>query len=423
MNHCLGLAEYRSVVFLCVSVLLFAGQVCGADEEEVLDRASREILLQFKPQVGVSARSAVLRSCNVQKVRAAYRHRFFIITVPEKIRLRVLQRLTVHPDVACAEPNSIVRACGVPDDPLYERQWHFAMINLETAWHFSTGAGVVIAVVDTGVNPWGRDGFGVRLLEGYNALLGIPARWHDSNGHGTHVAGTIAQETGNQKGVAGIAYQAQILPVKVLGRVGYGTRASVAEGIYWAVDHGADIINMSLGEPDRSEVLSAAVAYAAAHGGLMVAAAGNDSSAEEVAPVYYPAAFEHVLAVAAVDMVGNRAWYSNAGPEIDIAAPGGDTGVDNNGDGYPDGVLQETFEPMLGFAFGAFGWGYRYLQGTSMAAAHVTGVAALLKALHPAWSPDDVAEALNHTAIDLGTAGKDDATGWGLLNAGAAVTY
>lgn len=413
----------RFFFFIIAGVLLFSAGACQAGEDEVLGQASCEILVQFKPQVDAFRRSAVLSWCGARQVRAAYREKFFVIAAPEAQRREVLRRLAALPEVAFVEPNGIVRACSIPDDPLYPRQWHFSMIGLEDAWQYSTGEGVVVAVLDTGINPHGRDGFGKRVLEGYNAILHTPLLWEDSNGHGTHVAGTIAQETGNGRGVAGIAPGALLLPVKVLGRFGYGTRASVAEGIYWAVDHGATIINMSLGEPDRSEIIGEAVAYAAIRGVTMVAAAGNDSAADGIAPVYYPAAFEQVIAVAAVDLLGNRAWYSNAGPEIDIVAPGGDIRFDRDADGYFDGILQETFETALGFPWGAVGWRYAYLQGTSMAAAHVTGVAALIQAIHRDWGPDDITQALGATARDLGNPGIDVQYGRGLVDAAGAVRY
>jgi len=180
---------------------------------------------------------------------------------------------------------------------------------------------------------------------------------------------------------------------------------------------------MSLGETEYSETVRDAVAYADARGVTMIAAAGNDSDGQTLAPVRYPAAFPQVIAVAAVDGTGRRAWYSNTGPEIDIAAPGGDTREDADADGYPDGVLQETFETSLGFVRGAVGWGFRYMQGTSMAAPHVTGVAALVKALRPDWMPEDIRRAMTTTAADRGAPGRDNWHGFGVLDAGAAVRY
>jgi|YNPBryantNP2012_1023418.scaffolds.fasta_scaffold00234_12 serine protease len=404
-------------------VLLLARQSTAADEQQVLSQTASEIIVRFHHPADENVQRAVFEFCHAEQIRPSHRSRFFVMKVPAVSCCTLLRRLRQHPAILFAEQNAYVQACTAPNDPLYNRQWHFSMLNLEQAWQFSTGEGVVVAVLDSGINPWGRDGFGNRLLNGYNALLQVPLRWEDHNGHGTHVAGTIGQETGNGCGVAGIASAAKILPVKVLGRFGYGTRAAVAEGILWAVDHGAQIINMSLGEPDPSEAIRDAVAYAAERQVMLIAAAGNDAQDGLSAPVRYPAAFEQVVAVSALDATGSLAWYSNTGPEIDIAAPGGDTSSDTDRDGNPDGILQETFRQGLGFSWGAFGWGYVYLQGTSMAAAHVTGVAALVQALHPDWKASDIFDALTATAREAGDLGRDSVYGFGILDAAAAVRY
>lgn len=414
----------RRIAAVTVFITLLAAQHAAAlSEQEVLAQASREIIIKFKAHVSSRKKAALYAGAGAMQIRTNARDLFTVITVPETSRSRVLREFIQHPDIAYAEPNGIIRACMIPNDAEYPRQWHFPMINLENAWDYSTGAGVTVAVLDSGINSHGNDGFGDRLLDGYNALLNIPARWEDFNYHGTHVAGTIGQETNNLHGTAGIAFSARLLPVKVLGRTGYGTRASVASGIIWAADHDADIINMSFGENEFSNTIRDAVDYAYAQGVTLVAAGGNDPDGGTPAPVYYPAAFDHVIAVSAVDGNGDRSFYSNVGPEIDIAAPGGDKQVDADQDGYEDGILQETFEMLLGFPWGAIGWSYYYLQGTSMAAPHVAGVAALIKAAHPEWGPDAIEQALTATAVDLGKPGKDSEYGYGLVDADAAVRY
>jgi len=411
------------IIVLCLLGAMAAPGKAGAvSEQDVLEQAGRELLILFKPQTDTDRRADLCARIGAVQVRVPYGGRFSIAALPAGRCAAALRMLARHPAVACAEPNAVVQACAAPDDPDYPRQWHFSMINLAAAWQYGIGDGVVVAVLDSGINPNGRDGFGGRVLSGYNALLDLPLRWQDFNGHGTHVAGTIGQETGNSRGCAGVAPAASLLPVKVLGRLGYGTRAALAAGIVWATDHGAQIINMSLGETEPSEAVRDAVAYAHARGVTMIAAAGNDSDETTLAPVRYPAAFPQVIAVAAVDATGTRAWYSNAGPEIVIAAPGGDTRADGDRDGYPDGVVQETFETGMGFVRGAIGWRSRPLQGTSMAAPHVAGTAALIKALRPDWGPDEIKQALTHTAVDLGAAGGDVRYGAGLLDAAAAVS-
>ena len=396
----------------------------GSSLGTIRECAAQEIIVKFKPApVQESRKLSLLKILGAKSIHGTYKDVFKIIDVPEGSMKTIIQALQKNPDIEYAEPNHTVKAFSIPNDEYYSFQWNFSIINLEKAWDYSTGEDITVAVLDSGINSHGRDGFGLRLLNGYNALISRESRWEDFNFHGTHVAGTIGQETNNGTGVAGIAFHAHLLPVKVLNRMGFGTIASVASGIRWATDHGADIINMSLGDSEGAQTLLEAIDYAYGKGVLLVAASGNDSSAAELNPVSYPAAYDHVLAVGAVDYTSSRSFYSNGGPELDVVAPGGDLENDVNSDGYADGVLQETFVEYLGFSGFAIDWNYRYLQGTSMAAPHVTGVAALIKSLHPAWGPDEITEALIQTAKDLGPAGKDDQYGYGLIDASAAVVY
>jgi serine protease len=235
------------------------------------------------------------------------------------------------------------------------------------AWTRNQGEGVVVAVVDTGVTPV-EDLGGTELVPGWN-FVDNSADTRDDHGHGTHVAGTIAQTTHNGVGVAGVAYRAKIMPIKVLSAGGSGSVAGIAEGIQWATDHGARVINMSLGGPFYSQVLAKAVRYAHERGVVVVCAAGNDGRGK----VSYPAANAGALAVAATQFDETTTFYSNWGKEISVAAPGGNTRVDQNGDGVPDGVLQNTVTPG-----NIDKQDYLLFMGTSMASPHVAGVAALL---------------------------------------------
>ena len=358
---------------------------------------------------------------------------FRVVKIPEGKVLEKVQEYSSRPDVDYAEPNYYVYASWTPNDPYYSYQWNLdnpvnGGIEMEQAWGVETGSGsVVVAVVDTGV---AYENYSTRLKRYYLApdlantefvagydFVENDTHPNDDNSHGTHVTGTIAQSTNNGIGVAGIAFNTAIMPVKVLNKSGSGTDAGVASGIIWAVDHGADIINLSLGGPSPSSTLENAVKYAYEHGVAVVAAAGNDGSAQ----ISYPAAYDdYVIAVGATRYDKTLASYSNHGSSLDVVAPGGDTSVDQNGDGYVDGVLQNTFNPNTK---NTADFGYWFFQGTSMAAPHVSGVAALLLAHGNADTPDEVRAALQDTADDLGVPGRDNTYGWGLVNAYAALQW
>ncbi len=304
---------------------------------------------------------------------------------------------------------------AVPNDPLYSPyQWHLTRIQSEPAWDLTTGAGAVVAVLDSGLAPGGPDGIGC-VVAGYDMVNGDSDPF-DGDGHGTHVSGTVAQRTNNGIGVAGMAWGACVMPVKVLDDSGSGSFADIAEGIYWAVDHGADVINMSLGINARynvrsDPVMDPALDYAYSQGVTVVCAAGNDGWRKNVS---YPAIYPTTIAVGATDYADQKTSYSNYGYGLDLMAPGGNSAADLNGDGYGDGVLQETLIP-------GEGWGYWFFDGTSMASPHVAAVAALLIADGVASTPDEVYQALITTTIDLGDPGYDSKTGFGLVQAYAAL--
>ncbi|MFH1462959.1 MAG: S8 family peptidase [Pseudomonadota bacterium] len=303
--------------------------------------------------------------------------------------------------VRFVEPN-LLRQASV-SDPFYSYQWNLAAIDVEGAWATGDGSGAVVAVIDTGLSSAGED---TPAWAGGWDFVGGDSDPNDENGHGTHVAGTIAQATDNALGVAGIAYGATIMPVRVLDASGSGTSADVIDGIVYAADHGADVINMSLGSAYGSTAEATAVTYAWNQGVTMACAAGNSRARR----VDYPARYPETIAVGATDYRNQKASYSSYGTGLDLMAPGGDTARDDNGDGYADGILQETFDPD---------WGYFFWQGTSMATPHVAAVAAILSGLGA--SNVEVKDTLLATTVDLGKSGYDSTFGYGLLDAAAAV--
>ncbi|GAB2617323.1 hypothetical protein Aab01nite_30570 [Paractinoplanes abujensis] len=299
------------------------------------------------------------------------------------------------------ELDAVATASEVPtgSDTYRSQQWDFSKISVAGAWKTSTGAGVTVAVLDTGVEATHPD-LAANMVAGYDAVANTDGATTDPNGHGTHVAGTIAAVTGNGVGVSAIAPNTKIMPVRVLKANGSGYMSDTAEGIIWAADHGADVINMSLGSSEKVTAVSNAISYARSKGVVVVAAAGNERA--KGSPTSYPAADAGVIGVAATDSADKIASYSNAGSYVDVAAPGS--------------AILSTYPTALGSRTG-----YTTMSGTSMASPHVAAVAALLVAYQPALTPDQVESALTTSAVDLGPKGRDNDFGYGRIDAAAAL--
>lgn len=402
--------------FLCcilgVLFLIFTGNTFAQSKyEEVIvnfvDDAGQEEIEQIEKEYGFD----LVYNSIFSKEEVLLRFPIGEMTVEELQKL--MQSLTAEEEIEYAEPNYLYQASFVPNDPRYTEQWHMKMIGVEKAWDSAKGDGAVVAVIDTGVafeNYKDKKGIYHRVpdlaktkfVKGYD-FIDDDEHANDDNGHGTHVAGTIAQSTNNKVGVVGVAYNAAIMPLKVLTRQGYGNAADIAEAIVYAADHGAHVINMSLGGAFPTNIMQEAVEYAHKKGITVVCAAGNAGNDRP----HYPAAYEYAVAVSSVGPDEELAPYSSYGKWIDIAAPGGNTRQ------KPEhGVLQNTIGRMDPTKDS-----YEFFQGTSMASPHVAGVAALIVSAG-VNDPRKVAEILFKTATK-----KEDKTkyGAGIVNAANAV--
>lgn len=326
--------------------------------------------------------------------------------------------------VEWVEPNYIYYSMGVPSDNDYSKQWGNISLNLEAAWdQGKQNNSIIIAVVDSGIIPNHAD-LRDNLLKGADFVGGYYSD-HPSNfnmtdedptdettyenygSHGTHVSGIIGAVGNNNKGIAGVNWNTNILPIRALGEYGYGDSWDISEGIYYAISQGVDIINLSLGGAESSSNIHEAIKEAHKNNIVVVAASGNggeDGIGDS--QVSYPAAYEETIAVGAINKDNIISSYSNYGDRLDFVAPGGDY----NGSIYSTWGYYENGDTVSG---------YQYMQGTSMATPYVSGIIALL--LADGVSPTNIEERLKNTAIDLGDKGKDIKYGYGLVDSYGAI--
>lgn len=328
-----------------------------------------------------------------------------IARVEEDIRVSVNRppgSCTPWPDCKNGDDGS-----GGTDPAPEQTDWGVDRIDADLTWSASTGSGVNVAVIDTGLDK-DHPGLTSNIAGGVNFVAPTkgpqwkrvvnPNDWEDDNGHGTHVGGTIA-EAGDEAGYIGVAHDASLYGVKVLDKDGSGYLSDVVSGINWSIDNGMDVINMSLGASSGTQSLQDAVDNAYAAGITVVASAGNEGDGNaSTNEVGYPAKYDSVIAVAATDSNDGTPYWSSEGSEVEIAAPGV-----NITSSWNDGK-------------------YNTISGTSMASPHVAGVVSLMLANDGQLTPDDVRTTLSTTADDLGATGFDNHYGWGLVDAEEAVT-
>jgi len=379
--------------------------------------ASDRIVVKFKPMLSEQAAAAVVQATDSQIIKKISQFNIFIIKTPQETPVEeMLYTFQRNPDVEYAELDYKTRITVTPNDILFEYQYSLsnqgqaigipgspqgknsADIKATAGWEETKGLeDVIIAIVDTGVDLKHPDLINKLYSDGYD-FVNDDDEADDDHGHGTHVAGIAAAETDNNEGIAGVAWNCKILPVKVMDAQGEGYYSWMISGIDYAVQQGAEVINLSLGGDVDSANLKNILKAAYENDVIVVASAGNDNN-----PVLYPAAYdEYCLAVAASDYDDLRPDWSNFGPEVDVAAPG---------------VRILSCVPT--WFWGPASLPYAFSTGTSMAAPHAAGLAALLKGIKTWLSPSDIMNIIRYTSDDINQGehpGKDDYIGYGRIN-------
>jgi len=379
--------------------------------------ASNEVLVKFKPSLSENEVMSLIETYQSLKIKKIPKLNVYQIQIPEHYSVEeMVNAFDRNPDVQYAEPNYIAHITATPNDTLFQEQYALhntgqsigapgspsgtdrADIKAPEGWEETKGTNsTLIAILDTGIDLLHPD-LQSKVLSGGRDFANDDFDASDDHWHGTHVAGIAAAETNNTEGIAGVAWNCKLLPVKVLDENGDGYMSWIADGIRWAADEGADVINMSFGGPSEAGILAEALNYAKAAGVVLVASAGNEEDS-----VFYPAAYdEYCIAVAATDYNDERPWWSNPGPEVDVAAPG---------------VRIISCSPTWYWGPGSFPYGYG--EGTSQAAPHVAGLAALIKDLKPWLRVDEIMDIIRYTADDVnsGTSpGFDEFIGYGRIN-------
>ena len=302
--------------------------------------------------------------------------------------MAVAQLLARHPHIKSAELDWLVAPSQLTNDTYFASAWHLPKIQAPTAWDSTTGAGVTIAILDSGVDGTHPD-LAARMVPGWN-FYDNNSNTADIFGHGTKVAGAAAAIGNNGSGVAGVAWNAKIMPVRVADATGYAYWSTMATALTWAADNGARVANISFSVQGSTTVQSAAQ-YMKNKGGVVINSAGNTGAIDSTL------ASDTMISVAATDSADARAGWSSYGPYVDLAAPG------------------------VGIWTTTMGGGYGAVNGTSFSSPVTAGVVALMKAANPALSPANVESILKSTAVDLGSAGYDEYFGYGRINASAAV--
>jgi thermitase len=313
----------------------------------------------------------------------------YVVSLPPTASERAVARaLSQHPHIKFAEPDALVPVTFVPSDTYYSSEWHLQTIGAPGAWDVATGSGVTVAILDSGIDASHPD-LASQLVPGWN-FYDNTSNTADVYGHGTKVAGVVAALGNNALGVAGVAFNARLMPIRVTDTNGYASISALASGLTYAADHGARVANMSFAVQSYSTVISAAQ-YFMNKGGVVMNSAGNYGTLDSTSA---SGALVSVSATGSSDAITS---WSSFGPYVDLSAPG-------------DGIWTTTM-----------GGGYGPVSGTSFSSPVTAGVAALVMSANSALAPSQIVSLLESTAVDLGAAGYDNYYGYGRVNAASAV--
>ncbi len=370
-----------------VALALTAGYT--ADASAAPKWAEGRILLQTKAGLSDAELDKILKSHNGKATGHIRPINLHVVEVPPQAEEAVARALAKNPNVKFAELDMLVEPGAVPSDPSYSSAWHLPKIGAPTAWDTTMGSSVTIAILDTGVDLTHPDLVG-QLVPGWN-FYNNNADTSDPHGHGTWVAGTAAATTNNGIGIASVAGQALIMPIRIADANAYAYWSTVAQGVTWAADNGANVANVSYNGVSGSSSVQSAAQYMRNKGGVVIVAAGNSGGLESISPN------DALLTVSSTNSSDARSSFSSYGNYVDLSAPG---------------------EYILTTGVGG---GYVRVQGTSFSSPIVSGVAALMMSVNSSLSPAQIDGILESTVDDLGDAGWDTHYGYGRVNAARAV--
>ncbi len=351
--------------------------------------ASSELLLKFKPGVSDDLKQEILTSLGLKVVDEIPDIHVLVVSAPGNAISSIKASLSNNPSIDFVEDNAKLSPSFIPNDEYYDLQWHLEKISASEAWDKSTGDGIIVAVLDSGVDSSHSD-LSEKLLQGYN-FFDNDYDTSDVYGHGTKVAGVAGATTNNMIGISSIGYECSILPIRVTDTNGYAYYSLLAKGLTYAADEGAKVAVISF-RIFGGSALSEAASYFMEKGGLVVAAGGNDRNYHSDPDNPY------IISVSATTSSDSRASYSSFGYYIDIAAPG--SGI---------------YTTIMGGSYGS-------VSGTSFSAPLTAGLIALIFSANPSLTPIEVEQIIESTAVDLGSSGYDIYYGYGRIDASSALT-